>query len=148
MTEVDRTSVSSVVSAMYRTLSFRSGSRPDWSQERQLFEPNARLVRNSDKGRETFDVEGYIRNFEAMIDRGELPSFQEKEIASRVDQFGNIAHVFSTYEAKLDESSPEPLFRGINSIQLLQTGGRWRIVSIIWQRETPTLRLPGTGSRS
>lgn len=147
MTQMDRTSVSSVVTAMYRTLSFRPGSKPDWVQERDLFEPNARLVRNSDKGRETFDLEGYIRNFESMIDKGELPSFYEKEISSHVDQFGNIAHVFSTYEGKLNETS-EPLFRGINSIQLLQTDGRWRIVSIIWQRETSTLQLPPSGSRS
>jgi hypothetical protein len=148
MTDLDRTSLSSVIAAFYRSISFRRGSRPDWTLERELVDPNARLVRNSDKGRETFDLESYIRNFEAMIDRGELPSFHEKEIASRVDQFGNIAHIFSTYEARADEKSPDVLFRGINSIQLLQTDGRWRIVSIIWQRETATLRLPVSASRS
>ena len=95
-----------------------------------------------DAGREVFDLEGYIRNFEAMIADGRLPSFHEKESAARIEQYGDIAHSFSTYEARSAPDSLDVLFRGINSIQLLRTDGKWRIVSLIWHREGPATPIP------
>lgn len=67
--------------------------------------------------------------------------FREREIARREELFGNIAHVFSTYEG-VREGDPEPFVRGINSIQLLNDGSRWWIVSVYWQAEGPVNPLP------
>jgi len=68
--------------------------------------------------------------------------FYETEIARRVEQFGQIAHVWSTYESRHDLGDPEPFMRGINSIQLFNDGKRWWIVSIYWQHESAGYPLP------
>jgi len=67
--------------------------------------------------------------------------FIEREVARRVEQYGDIAHVFSTYEARQSEGGPV-ILRGINSFQLVRHAGRWWMVSIMWQAETPQNPLP------
>jgi hypothetical protein len=88
---------------------------------------------------QVLDVEGYIARVEPLFAK---EGFYEKEIARRTEQFGRIAHVWSTYESRHDPSEPEPFMRGINSIQLFNDGKRWWILSIYWQHESPTDRLP------
>ena len=85
------------------------------------------------------DIEGYIARVEPLIER---QGFYEKEIARRVEQFGQIAHVWSAYESRHDPSDAEPFMRGINSIQLFNDGSRWWIVSIYWQHESALHPLP------
>ena len=72
--------------------------------------------------------------------------FFEIEIARRIDLFGNIAHVWSAYEARaaLDDAQPER--RGINSIQLFKDPDKgWRIMAMIWDNEREGLKLPDFG---
>ena len=71
-----------------------------------------------------------------LVERG----FQERELARRTERFGHIAHVFSTYEGKVTGDAPP--MRGINTIQLMNDGRRWWIVSVMWEAENPTLALP------
>jgi hypothetical protein len=56
--------------------------------------------------------------------------------------FGNIAHVFSTYESKHAKDDEKPFARGINSFQLMNDGKRWWIVTIFWQGEDDKNPLP------
>jgi hypothetical protein len=67
--------------------------------------------------------------------------FYESEVSRKVEQFGAIAHVFSTYESR---HAPEekPFSRGINSIQLFNDGKRWWVVTIFWDSERDGLALP------
>jgi|SRR5207245_1916258 len=62
--------------------------------------------------------------------------------ARRTEQFGHIAHVWSTYESRHSEDDPEPFMRGINSIQLFYDGNRWWIVNIYWQQESVEDPIP------
>ena len=64
-----------------------------------------------------------------------------QEIARTVEQYGDIAHVFSTYQARRTANGPV-FMRGINSFQLVRHGGRWWVVSIMWQQETPQRPIP------
>src|SRR5690606_3473519 len=69
--------------------------------------------------------------------------FHEVEIARRIDVFGNMAHVWSAYEAKAAPDDATPERRGINSIQLFrEADGRWRIISMSWDNERRGLTLP------
>ena len=73
----------------------------------------------------------------------EQNNFWEIEIGHKAERFGNIAHVFSTYEGRMrDENSEKPDLRGINSIQLLHDGTRWWVMSVFWQHENPDHPLP------
>lgn len=143
----DVASIAAIVTAAYDVISGPAGKKRDWNRERSLFLPHARLIptaveagRNDcDLAPQMLDIEGYIARVEPLIEK---KGFYEKEIARRVEQFGQIAHVWSTYESRHDLSDPEPFMRGINSIQLFNDGKRWWIVSIYWQHESAQHLLP------
>lgn len=59
-----------------------------------------------------------------------------------MDSYGNIAHVFSTYESFHALADKQPFERGINSFQLFNDGKRWWVITIYWQGETPENPLP------
>ena len=62
--------------------------------------------------------------------------FYEVETSRRIDRFGNMAHVWSGYEARRSHDDSEPERRGINSIQLFKDPDQgWRIVHMIWDNE-------------
>lgn len=67
--------------------------------------------------------------------------FSEREIARKSEAFGNIMHVFSTYEARRDSADTTPT-RGINSIQLFNDGARWWVVGVMWDSERPGSPIP------
>ncbi|MBO6793924.1 MAG: hypothetical protein JJ895_08440 [Balneolaceae bacterium] len=66
----------------------------------------------------------YIERAGAGLERD---GFFESEIGQQVEQFGNIAHVFSTYDSRRTAEG-EVFMRGINSIQLFNDGNRWWIM--------------------
>jgi hypothetical protein len=143
----DVASIDAIITAAYEVISGSAGKKRDWGRERSLFLSDARLIptaveagrNDGDLAPQMLDVENYIARVEPLIEK---KGFYEKEIARRVEQFGQIAHVWSTYESRYDLRDPEPFMRGINSIQLFNDGKRWWIISIYWQHESAQHLLP------
>ena len=143
----DVSSIDAIIAAAYDVISGPAGKKRDWDRERSLFISGARLIPTAvEAGRNDvdlapliLDVEGYIARVEPLFEKN---GFHEKEIARRVEQFGQIAHVWSTYESRHDLNDAEPFMRGINSIQLFNDGKRWWILSIYWQHENARQPLP------
>ena len=143
----DVASIDAIINAAYDGISGPAGKKRDWDRERSLYFPGARLIPTAMKpGAESvdlvpnlLDVEGFIARVEPHFEKN---GFYEKEIARRTEQFGNIAHVWSTYESRRDPSDPEPFMRGINSVQLFYDGRRWWIVNIYWQQESVENPIP------
>jgi len=110
-----------------------------------LYYPGARLIptakpgTNSDLAPQMLDVDGFIARVEPYFAEH---GFYEKEIARCTEQFGHIAHVWSTYESRHNGDDPTPFMRGINSIQLFYDGARWWIVTIYWQQESTEHPVP------
>src|ERR1043165_783088 len=126
----DVASIDAIITAAYDGISGPAGKKRDWERERSLFYPGARLIptatvagRNDvDLAPLVLDVEGYIARVEPLFAK---EGFYETEIARRVEQFGRIAHVWSTYESRHKEDDSGPFLRGITSIQLLFHDNRW-----------------------
>jgi hypothetical protein len=143
----DVESIDAIVAATYEVISGPAGKKRDWNRERSLFIPGARLIPTATVSGKTdvdlapliLDVEGYIARVEPLFEK---EGFYETEVARQTEQFGSIAHVWSTYESRHDPSEPEPFMRGINSIQLFNDGKRWWILSIYWQHESAKHQLP------
>jgi hypothetical protein len=137
----DAQHIETTVAAIYECISGPAGAPRDWARFRFLHRPEAlslRTVIDAD-GRpraEVFGVEGYIANVEPFFARN---GFFEREIGRRIERFGQVAHVWSRYEARSDPDSPALLKRGANSIQLFHDGERWWVVSTIWDNERPGL---------
>jgi hypothetical protein len=142
----DVASIDAIIAAAYDSISGPAGQKRDWERERSLYYPGARLIptakpgTNSDLVPQMLDVDGFIARVEPYFAEH---GFYEKEIARRTEQFGNIAHVWSTYESRHNPDDPEPFMRGINSIQLFYDGSRWWIVTIYWQQESTEHPIPG-----
>lgn len=144
---VDVMTVEGIIKALYESVSFMAGRQPDYDRLRSLFHPDGKLI--PPKGeKETkvlvLDVDTFnARSREHVVISGlERKGFIEKEIARRSHAFGNIVHLFSTYESRHTVSDPTPIQRGINSIQLLKENGRWWVISILWDVERPTNPIP------
>lgn len=139
----DVDSIDSIVAALYDVISGPVGEARDWDRFRSLFVPGGKLMPTSERpeggrGLRLLGVNDYIAaSGDLLMQLG----FREREIARVEEHFGNIAHVFSTYEG-IREGDAEPFVRGINSIQLLDDGSRWWIVSVYWQGEGPDSPLP------
>jgi len=82
-------------------------------------------------------VDGWI---EAVARRGSSPFF-ERQVKGGTEQYGHIAHLWSTYEMRLTADGKASA-RGINSIQAVYDGKRWKIQEILWQAESPAEPVP------
>jgi hypothetical protein len=136
-----------IVAAVYASISGPAGTR-DWDRLRSLFHPSARLIscfparEEKEKGQiatRAFTIEDFIKAIEPRV---KSEGFYEQEIARRVERFGSIAHVFSTYESRHTLEDPKPFTRGINSIQLFFDGKRWWTVTIFWDSERAGQAIP------
>jgi hypothetical protein len=135
-----------LVTALYAMVTRRPGESFDWTRGRTLFLPSARLIPNTEQKGGAFRVLT-LDEFIAWVDENSLiagqndQGFQEEEIATRIEQYGDIAHAFSTYQ-KHFHGSADILGRGINSIQMVRHEGRWWVSQIVWDEESGAGTIP------
>lgn len=132
-----------LIAELYATISGPAGPR-DWSREREIFHPQARLMRTGVDGSgrpwiRIMSLDEYIADTTPFF---AAEDFYEIEVARRVDRFGNVAHARSVYEARRHPHDAELLKRGVNSIQLYHDGERWWVMSVLWDNERPGVEVP------
>jgi hypothetical protein len=140
----DVASMDAIIAALYDVISGPAGKKRDWDRMRSLFVPGARLIPTGPRpgggaGSRVLTVDEYIARAAAFFDK---EGFYERETARRTEAFGSIAHLFSTYESRHKPDDAQPFQRGINSIQLMNDGQRWWVVTIFWQGEDKEHPLP------
>ncbi len=138
----DVDSIPHIIAAVYDVISGPPGPR-DWDRFHSLFYSGARLIptRRDDKGAAIARVstpDEYGQRSQAFFSK---EGFFENSVADRVEQWDNIAHVWSTYESR-HAKGEKPFMRGINSFQLFNDGSRWWILTIYWEAEDVTHPLP------
>jgi hypothetical protein len=140
-----------LVASLYDVISGPAGKPRDWGRFRSLFLPDGRLgivvpempatedapARKGDAVFLTPDM--YVQRDDPYF---KTHGFFERSIANRVEEFGNLIHVWSTYESRHAENDSQPFTRGINSIQIVHSRGRFWIASVLWDDERPGLTLP------
>jgi len=138
MTADDNAAIGAVVDAMYAMVSGPAGPR-DWSRQGEVFHPEARQMRTGvdEMGQPWIRIMGPAAYRADTAPFFAANDFFEVEIARRIDILGNMAHVWSLYEARRSPSDTAPERRGINSIQLYNDGSGWRIISMLWDNERP-----------
>jgi hypothetical protein len=138
-----------IIAALYDVISGPAGKR-DWDRFRSLFIPGARLIptgphQTGEVGARVLTVEDYVQRAGTLFEK---EGFFEREVNRRLERFGNIAHAFSTYESRHAKDDAKPFQRGINSIQLMNDGKRWWVVTVFWQGEDEKNPLPAMYLRS
>ena len=140
----DVKSPDAIIAALYDVISGPAGQKRDWNRFRSLFVPGARLIPTGGRpGQPARAVmltpDDYATRSGPSLENG---GFFEIEVSRTTEQFGRILHAFSTYESRAKADDPKPFARGINSIQLLNDGTRWSIVTVYWDAERPDNPLP------
>ena len=147
----DVDTVEHLLASLYDVISGPAGKPRDWDRFRSLFLPDGRLgvirpdlpasadqpARKSDAVFLTPDM--YVERDDPYF---KTHGFFERSIANRVEEFGNLVHVWSTYESRHTAEDATPFTRGINSIQIVHAQGRFWIASIMWDDERSGLTLP------
>ena len=144
----DVESIDAIITAVYEVISGDAGVQRDWDRFRSLFLPQARLMpvssQHGENGRSSSVSAATPDEFiEGSNDFFVSEGFYEVEIGSVTEQYGDIAHRFSSYASfRTDDPDEEPFNRGINSFQLLYDGERWWVLSIFWQHEPDAGPIP------
>lgn len=140
------TTIDEVMATLYECISGPPGGQ-DWERDREIYHPRALITRTRiEDGQPVAYTFGYDEFVAATIPLLAGRSFYEIEIGRKTDIFGQIAHVYSTYEARETPGHPEIQFRGVNMTHLWNDGpdcsGRWWIMAMIWDNERDGVVLP------
>ncbi len=140
----DVSSANAIIKAVYDVISGPAGEKRNWDRMRTLFTTDARMIptgkkANGEGTRRSMSVEEYISSSDLFLEKN---GFFESEIGRKTEQYGNIVHVFSTYESKKTLQDEKPFMRGINSFQLWNDGNRWWVINILWESETAENPIP------
>lgn len=139
----DVSSIDAIITALYESDSRVVDTKTGAERFRSLYLPTARLVSiamrpNGSAGVASRTPDEFLEDALQGQPRG---GFREREIARTAEVFGNIAHVFSTYEGRRNASDVNPT-RGINSFQLFFDGSRWWLTSVLWDVERSDNPIP------
>ena len=141
----DVQSADAIIAALYDVISGPAGQPRNWDRFRSLFIPGARLIPATTRTPEgtvrprVLTVEDYIAGAGPGLERN---GFFERELSRTSETFGSVTHAFSTYDSKRTPQDEKPFARGINSIQLLNDGQRWWVVTVYWDGERPVNPIP------
>lgn len=139
--ESDVKTIDALMRASYEVVSGEKGAPRQWERDNYLHHPKA-VYSFYDKrvGQQTMTLDEFHAETDTMVFDTD---FYEEEIHREVKLFGNIAHVWSTYETRLEKNGPVAR-RGINSVQLVFENDRWYIISWTFFGETELDKIPKT----
>ncbi len=130
---------------LYAAFCFDAGSEADWNAIRELCAEGAAFLAPVAPGRppRATGVDGFLADFRAYVASPSVAAtgLHERITGVRLDGFGRIAHAFVAFEG-FAPGDGRTLTRGLDSLQLVRDGERWRVVSFTTQYETPALSLP------
>ena len=136
-TSADVASIDRAIRGVYEVISGPPGQKRDFDRMRSMFAPGATMKAIGPKGVRGGTVEDYIARNSAILEK---EGFTERELGRRVEQWGNLATVWSAYDGRTANGSFHE--RGVNSFQLVKVDGKWLVASILWQEEGTPVRFP------
>jgi len=139
----DVSSLDGIIKAFYEVVSGPAGEPRQWSRDRTLYIPGVRFVSmnvnaKGDPVPHVVDHQQFVDSSDAQVT---AKGFFEWEIHRETKRFGNITHIFSTYESHITKDGPV-IARGVNSIELFWDGQRWWIAGAIWDEERKDNPMP------
>src|ERR1700733_1717186 len=137
----DDSAITKAVHDAYAAISFKKGEKPRYSEIKNYFIPQAQLINFRTDTAQVTNLNHFVDLYQQFIEGNHIDLFYEEELFGRTEQFGRIAHRISTYKTYLNRLDTIAE-RGVNSFQLIKTKDEWKVSSIIWDVEKPTLKIP------
>jgi hypothetical protein len=102
---------------------------------RQVFLPEAVIIRTGGGEPTVYDVDGFIAPRRALLAGGALTVFREWELSGRTEVFGDIAQHFCAYAKEGVQDGTPFAARGMKTLQFVRTAAGWRISAVAWDDE-------------
>lgn len=135
-------SIDGMIRAFYGVISGPVGQAREWSRDRTLYVPGIQFTSLTVRdGKPVMVVRNHQQYVDSVNDYLVKNGFFENEIHRVTTRYGNVVHVWSTYESRSTKDGPV-FARGVNSIDLLFDGKRWWISSASWEDERPDNPIP------
>jgi hypothetical protein len=141
----DVKTIRAIVGAFFDAISAPAGGTLNRERLRALFVPDGRIEipQPASKGSPTDVIfltpDQYAANSDSQTAK---TGFFDHVLAVQVQHFGVMAHVYTSYESRKSPSDLKAFVRGVKSIELLNSAGRWYIVQVSWDRESPDNPIP------
>lgn len=132
-----------ILKAYYANTTVKKGQSPSFQRDRLLHFQGALVggISVSGSGKKRLKTMT-LKQFHERYDREmKATGYEEHEIARKVEKFGAVYHVWSTYETRYVAGGPL-IGRGIDSIQLYYDGTRFWILSWFYDDERQNNPLP------
>ena len=132
-----------IIKAYYDVVTVKKGGKVSYQRDSLLHWPNVNVGWGglTKSGKTTFryvSLKEYHHLSDASLEKN---GFDEHEISRKVEKFGSIYHVWSTYESRNDANGPV-IERGINSIELFFDGARFWILGWFFDGERKNNPIP------
>jgi len=134
-----------LVRGLYAAVSFEPDNSPDWDYVRKFFIPDVVFaVRKTRTSMEVLNLEKFVEWWLEDIKKYKMKEkgFEETVEKMKMTVYGNIAHCFVVYKARLKTPANIPGQLGLDSFSLMKKDGRWWIVSIANDVVSPQNPLP------
>ena len=125
----------------YNCIGFKMGEQPRYEGIKKFFIPQAQLINFRSDSAQITNINQFIYLYRTFVETDDVKAFSEKELYGKTEQFGRVAERISNYKSEIINSDTT-IERGINSFQLIKTNNGWKVSSIIWDVESPNLRIP------
>jgi hypothetical protein len=132
-----------IIKAYYDVVTVKKGEQVYYERDSLLHVADAHVGSGyiDKQGKQRFNymtLKKYHQLSDASLSRD---GFDEREISRKVEHFGSIYHVFSTYESRNSKNGPV-IERGINSIELFNDGTRFWILAWFFDGERKDNPIP------
>ncbi|MDP9081150.1 MAG: hypothetical protein M3O71_27350 [Bacteroidota bacterium] len=132
-----------IIKAYYDVVTVKKGGKVFFERDSLIHWPGVLVgaVSVSKSGKSvmhSFTLKEYHRLSDPLLEKD---GFYEREISRKVEKFGAIYHVWSTYESRNEAGEPI-IERGINSIELFYDGIRFWIMGWIYDGERKNNPIP------
>ncbi|MEO3404256.1 hypothetical protein AAFN85_10155 [Mucilaginibacter sp. CAU 1740] len=132
-----------IMKAYYDVVTVKKGEKVSFERDSLLHIPDAHVGSGyiDKQGKQQFSYMT-LKQYHKLADPSlSKEGFDEREIARRVEKFGSIYHVWSTYESRNTHDGPVTE-RGINSIELFYDGTRFWILGWFYDGERKDNPIP------
>jgi hypothetical protein len=132
-----------IMKAYYDVVTVNKGEKPIYERDSLLHYGNVNVgwAEKTKSGKTAFKYVS-LKEFHRLWDNEATSTgFYEVEISRKVEKFGAVYHVWSTYETRNTKTGPV-IGRGINSIEMFYDGSRFWILGWFFDAERKDNPLP------
>jgi len=132
-----------IMKAYYDVVTVKKGEKPSYRRDSSLHVTKVNLgwATKSKDGKTIIKYVSLKEYHRLSDDYLAAKGFDEHEISRKVEKFGAIYHVWSTYESRNTKTGPV-IERGINSIELFYDGTRFWILGWFFDGERKDNPIP------